>query len=129
DEQIAFDNGAVTEPEPGHVAADGVKHHLVDLAFDPLGAIAYTELAQEPGVQGRVEMISVIHGVVRQMREAAKLGRPQFQAIVAEVAGQAALAALTPEMLEAGGPVVYAGQAERVDIVLAARAPVLEADA
>jgi hypothetical protein len=53
----------------------------------------------------------------------------QFQAVVAVVAGQAALHALVPEVLEAGGPVVGAGQAEGVDIVLAARAPALEADA
>ena len=53
----------------------------------------------------------------------------QLQAVVAVVAGQLALAALEPEMLEARGPVVLAGDAEGVDVVLADVAPVLEADA
>ena len=53
----------------------------------------------------------------------------QLQAVVAVVAGQAAFAALQPEMLEARGPVVLAGDAEGMDVVLADVAPVLEADA
>ena len=103
--------------------------HIDDLAFDALDAVALAELAQELGVQAGVDVERVVHAAARQMREAVLLGRFELQAIVAVVAGQVALAALQPEMLEAGGPVVLAGDAEGMNVVLFQVAPVLEADA
>ena len=53
----------------------------------------------------------------------------ELEAIVAVVPGEFPLAALQPEVLEAGRPVILARHAEGMDVVLAGRAPVLEADA
>ena len=53
----------------------------------------------------------------------------QLQAVVAVVAGQLALAALEPEMLEAGASSDPCRDAEGMNVVLTDVAPVLEADA
>ncbi len=53
----------------------------------------------------------------------------ELDAVVAVVAGEIAFTALEPEMLEPGGPVILAGRAERMNVMLAHVAPVLEADA
>jgi hypothetical protein len=100
-----------------------------DPGLDALRAEVLGEAAQVARIGARIQVIGVAEAVVLQVAEAVLARRQMLEAIVAILAGQAALAALHPEMLEAGGPVVDAGQAERVDIVLAGRAPVLEADA
>ena len=108
---------------------DSLDLHIDDLAFDALDAESFRELAQEFRVQAGVDVKGVVHAAARQMREAALERSAQFEAVVAVVGGQLAVAALQPEMLKARGPVVLARRAEGVDVVLAAVAPVLEADA
>jgi hypothetical protein len=61
--------------------------------------------------------------------EAVLLRGLQLQTIIAVVAGQAAPSALEPEMLESCGPMVFAADAEGVDVILTDIAPVLETDA
>jgi hypothetical protein len=129
DEQVALDLGTRIEPERGDVAAGRIGAHGLDLAFDAAHPEALAEAAQEARVQAGVQVVSVVHAAARQVGEAALLRGAQLETVIAVVAGQAALAALEPEVLEARGPVVGAGQAERMDVVLAHVAPVLEADA
>ena len=98
-----------------------VRRDLDDLAFDALDAEALAELAQEFRVQARVDVEGVVHAAARQVREAILLRRLELEAIVAVVAGEIALAALQPEVLEAGGPVILAGDAEGMNVVLRRR--------
>ena len=129
DEQVALQCGAGIQPDGLDAAALGVGLHADDPALDALHAEALAEAPQELRIQARVQVEGVVHAAPRQVRETVRLRGLQLQAVVAVVAGQLALAALQPEVLEARGPVVLAREPEGVDVVLPHVAPVLEADA
>jgi hypothetical protein len=63
------------------------------------------------------------------VRTGSGLGRLQLEAVVAEVAAEALLAGLHPEVMEAAHPGGFADLAEGVDVAVADLAPVLERDA
>jgi len=129
DEQVALDARARIQHERGDVARGRVCVDARDLRFDALRAEVFGKAPQVAGVARGVQVVGVVDALVRQVAEAFFLRRHELQAVIAVVAREAAVAALEPEVLEAGRPVVGAGHAERVDVVFPARAPAFEADA
>ncbi len=128
DEQVALNATAVVQFQRFDVGIGRAGEHVPNLAFHATHAKAFAELAQEARVATGVEMERIVDAAVRQVRKTRLLGGTQFKAVVAIVAGESAMAAFQPEVLEAGGPVVLAGRAEGVDVVLVSITPVLEAD-
>ncbi len=110
-------------------AALAVELDIGDLAFDALRAVRLGHLAQELGVKRRIELVGIVHAIVRQMRELALARRDQLQAIIVIRLIMPLRKAVQPEMLEAGGPMILARQAERMEVALADILPVVEHDA
>src|SRR4030095_11506281 len=129
DEQVAFDVYARIQLDRGDVAGRRIVLDRDNLPLDALGAEAFAELAQELRIQAGIDVKGIVQPAPWQVREALRLRGLELQAVIAVVASQLSLASLEPEMLEAGAPVIRAGEAEGVNVVLADAAPVLEADA
>ena len=85
--------------------------------------------AQEARIEAGIELVGVVDPVVGKMRELALHRRDQLQAIIVVRLLVPLLAAVQPEMLEAGGPVILAGQAEGMEIAVRPVAPAVEQDA
>ncbi len=111
------------------MAAFAVKLDARDLALDADRAVLGRHIAQEFSEARGVELIGVVHPVVRQMGKLALQGGDQLQAVVVIRRGMALFLAVEPEMLEARRPVVLAGQSERVEVPRTLFLPVVEQDA
>src|SRR4030095_10556040 len=115
DEQVAFDVYARIQLDRGDVAGRRIGLDLDDLPLDALGAEAFAELAQELRIQAGIDVKGVVQSAAWQVGEAVRVVGFELQAVIAGVASQLALASLEPEVLEAGAPVIRAGEAEGVD--------------
>ena len=73
-------------------------------------------------------MVGIIKCKVGQYSKFVVLGSDQFGAIKTEVFANALLPALEPEVLESGRPAVFAGKAERVNVIFIQVAPILKRD-
>src|SRR4051812_47486542 len=129
DEQVTLDPLAGFELQRGDVSACPVQLHFADLALNPLRALSFRHRAQELRVERRIELIGVVHPVVGQMRELARVSGGKLQAIIVVGLVVAALEPVQPEMLEAGAPMVLPGSSETVEVAMADVLPILEADA
>ena len=119
DEEVAFDQLARLQANAGDEAALGILPHLLYHALAPRRPMFLGDAAQKLGVQRRIHVVGVVQPLVGQHGEAALLGRRPFVAVLAELLADPHALALQPEVLEASGPAVLAGPAERVDVVLA----------
>ena len=129
EEQVALDAGAVGQRQRGNVTAVMIKLDVGDAALDPARAVAFGHGPQEARVEARIELIGIVHPVVGQMRELGLLGGLELEAITIISSSHPALGSLEPEVLEAGGPVIGAGQAKRMEIALAGHPPIVELNA
>src|SRR4051812_41735087 len=92
-------------------------------------AVALGHGAEKFRVERRVQLVSVVQPVARQVREAAAQRRSCLNAIVVQRRVMTAGQAIQPKMLESGGPVIFPGGTEAVQVAVADRLPVVEADA
>src|SRR5690606_6201174 len=100
-----------------------------DLALAAGDAVCFRHAAQEPRVQGRVDVISVVQDLVREHGEpAVPRGKP-FLAVFAELLADTQFQSLEPEVLEPARPAILTRPPEGMNVVLADVAPVLERDA
>ena len=85
--------------------------------------LRFGHTAQITRITRGIQVIGIVHAVLRQVGKAVFFGGAQLQAVLAVTLRQAALAALQPKVLKARAPMVLAGQTEGVDVVLAGRLP------
>src|SRR4030095_10951236 len=91
DEQVAFDVYARIQLDRGDVAGRRIGLDLDDLPFDPLGAEAFAELAQELRIQAGIDVKGVVHPATRQVCEAICLRGLELETVIAVVASELAL--------------------------------------
>ena len=129
DEQVARDAALAIQMQGGDVAALAIQFDAGNAPFHPAGPVRFGPAAQEGGVKPGIELIGIVHPVVRQVGELSGQRRLQLQAVIGIGNVMAFAARPQPEMLEPGGPVILAGDAEGVEIAFPLFLPVFKADA
>src|SRR5262249_34407080 len=119
DEQVALELFAGFEFERGDEAALAILTDPADPPLDAAPAEFCGEPAEEAGIGAGIEMIGVVDVALVGFGELARLGRLQFEAILAELAAEALIARLEPEMVEIAHPGRATDRAEGVEIAVA----------
>src|SRR5690606_21465192 len=97
-----------------------------DLALDALASVGLGPFAQIAAIERRTDMIGTVPPLIGQMRALALHPGDPCEAITAIGLLVPALARVEPEMLETRRPVIFARQAEAVEIAVAVVLPVIE---
>ena len=130
DKQIALDRRPAVEHQRLDSARLCVLPDLADFAIHALDAGRLAQLAEKRGVARGVYMKGEVQpGVLHVLRKLAGFGGHEFEAVFVQAAAEPLVAGFQPEFMKLGHPRTPADFAERVDVAVTDRPPVVEHDA